>query len=150
MHFFLKQQPNTAVSFGHVTDPKLSLKKRAAIPSKTVECCFISRLGIIFHDIRKLNSNYCRSLRIAAKDDKRKLKWCQLDEIGHVRPTTWAQYSAASLVIKTFTRRSPWWPCDDLMKSRFRERWKIRRLKFFNKSDSYIWRQTLMSRADDN
>jgi len=102
-----------------------------------------------YHDVRKLNALHYRSLRIAAKDYRRKLKRSQLDEIGRSRPTTWAKYSAANLVIKTFIRKSPKRLYDDLVSTCYRERRRPRRPKFFNKSDHRIGRQTLCNRAGE-
>jgi len=102
-----------------------------------------------YQDIRKLNALHYRSLRIAVKDYRRKLKRSQLDGIGRVRPSTWAKYSASSLVIKTITRKSPKRLYDDLVKTSYRERRKPKRPKFYNKSDHRIGRQTLCNRAGD-
>lgn len=74
-----------------------------------------------YHDVRKLNALHYRSLQSAVMDYRRKLKRYQLDKIGHEQPSTWAKYSEANLVIKTFTRNSPKRLYEDLLKTSYRK-----------------------------
>jgi len=109
---------------------------RYLLPSSLVYASTGATYG--YQDVRKLNTLHYRSLQIAVKDYRRKLKRCQLDEIGRARPSTWEKYSAANLVIKTFIRNSPIRPYEDLITTCYRERRKPRRPMFFNKSDHQI------------
>ena len=51
-------------------------------------------------DLRKLNSLHYRLLRTIVGDWKQVVSRDKLDELGRVRPSTWAKYSTASTVIK--------------------------------------------------
>jgi len=60
-----------------------------------------------FKDVRKLNALHFRSLRVACKDYSKKLSRAQLDQMGRARPTTWACFQTASIIMKAVLRERP-------------------------------------------
>jgi len=100
-----------------------------------------------YKDIRKINAVYYRSLRIAKRDFKRKLSRSKLDEMGRARPTTWARYQSTSIVMKATTRKLPERLCVDLLANSYHERRKPKRMKFYNKANLRIGKQSLPNRC---
>jgi len=101
-----------------------------------------------FYDLRRLNALHYRALRIVVKDYKRTTSKSTLDLLGRARPSTWAKFNTSTLVLKITTRNQPKRLCEYVLMNSFLERRKPLRLKFFNKADLRIGRQTLTNRCD--
>jgi len=100
-----------------------------------------------FYDLRRLNALHSRALRIVVKDYKRMTSKSTLDLLGRARPTTWAKFITSTLVLKITTKNQPKRLCEYVLTNSFLERRKPLRLKFFNKADLRIGRQTLTNRC---
>jgi len=100
-----------------------------------------------FNDLRRLNALHYRSLRIVAKDYKRRMHRADLDEIGRARPSTWSKYMVASRVIKIINCGFPHRLNQYLKSNSYVERRRPGRLKFYDGSRTVPGRQTLKNRA---
>jgi len=58
-------------------------------------------------DIRRLNSVHYKLLRIVENDWKKSKRRADLDKIGRAKPSLWAKYSTANLVLKVMKTRLP-------------------------------------------
>jgi len=100
-----------------------------------------------YKNIRRLNAIHFRVLRIAKRDYKRKLSRATLDAIGRARPSIWAKYMGASMIVKTMTKGTPTRLYADLQANSYIERRKPKRMKFWSKADHRIGRQSIVNRA---
>jgi len=66
-----------------------------------------------------------------------------------MRPTVFAKFQTASIVIKAITRGLPERMESFLLPQSYVERRKPKRLKFFNKANLRIGKQALPNRCDD-
>lgn len=101
-------------------------------------------------DLRKLNSLHYRLLRTATCDWQKKTNTSKqdLDKLGRVRPSTWAQYTAASTAIKIIRDDQPTRLNEHLMGSIYCED-RSGRIKFYDNSDLKIGRQAFSNRLKD-
>jgi hypothetical protein len=97
-------------------------------------------------DIRKLNGLHYRLLRIAVCDWKTKISRSDLDNLGRVRPTTWAKYATASTVIKILRDREPRRLFHHLQQTLYYERRQYNIIKFFDDSKYRLGRQCIGNR----
>ena len=99
-------------------------------------------------DIRKLNSLHYRLLRTVECDWRCRISKNKLDELGRVRPSIWAKYATASLVIKILRDKRPGRLYCHLLDTCYKEE-RSGRLKFFDSSQYKPGRQALGNRLAD-
>jgi len=97
-------------------------------------------------DLRKLNAMHYKLLRITTGDWKSRTPREVLDDLGRVRPSTWAKYSSANLAIKILRDREPVRLHTHLNAMLYYERRSRNVPKFFDGSRLRVGRQAIGNR----
>jgi len=99
--------------------------------------------------IHQLDRVHYKVLRIVKNDWKRKISRNKLDKIGRAKPSSWADYSTASLVIKVLQTEQPRHLYKSLTKNAFQERRRPGRMKFYDDSNTKVGGNSLRNRLTD-
>jgi len=97
-------------------------------------------------DIRKLNSVHYKLLRIVENDWKKRKRREDLDKIGRAKPSLWAKYSTANLVLKVMKSRQPQTLHGSLVETAYATRRNPDKIVFYDASRTKFRHQALWKR----
>jgi len=97
-------------------------------------------------DIRRLNSVHYKLLRIVENDWKKRKRREDLDKIGRAKPSLWAKYSTANLVLKVMKTQLPQTLHASLVNNSYATRRNPDKLLFYDASRTILGHQALGNR----
>jgi len=96
--------------------------------------------------IRRLNSVHYKLLRIVQNDSKKRKSRSDLDKIGRSKPSLWAKYATANLVLKVMENRTPSTRHSPFVKTFYATRRNPDKLLFYDDSRTKFGHQAIGDR----